>query len=197
MIKTAAAGTAKREKIFLRFQSELYRNERTAMIEKLAPLNKAIGELEKIIKKPIDDYKAFSKDIVAYSIEAIKKTYPKPFELDLDLETTLKMLSIDMTNLKSYADQFDVNTECTIFDGYAKNEINQDQFNKYCETDEQFERYDYALQVIDTIQKAVNYQNVFSLEGLAVNFRRFIEVGNDVAGKAKVSVRAEFVLTGN
>ncbi|MEZ7505769.1 hypothetical protein [Flavobacterium sp. Arc2] len=194
---TKTAGTTKREKIFLKFESENYKLERSATIEKLAPLNKAIEELETIIKKPIEDYKAFSKDILGYSIEQIKKTYPKPFDLGLDMDTTLKMLSIDMTNLKSYAEQFDVNTECVIEDGYSRNEINQDQFNKYCESPEQFDRYDFCLQIIDTIKKAVGHEPAFSLQGLAVNFRRFIDVGCDIAGNAKVSVRAEFVLTGN
>ena len=38
--------TIKREKIYLNFEQEIYNIERTASIEKLAPLNKAIEELE-------------------------------------------------------------------------------------------------------------------------------------------------------
>ena len=187
----------KREKIYLNFEQELYNIERNASIEKLAPLNKAIEELETIIKKPIDDYKAFSKDILSYSVEAIKQTYPKPFDLGLDLETTLKMLSIDMTNLKSYAAQFDNKTECVIIDGYAKNEVDQERFKQYCETDEQFERYDFCMQAIDTIEKAVSYAPILAPQSLAAQFRSFITVECGIDGNAKLSVRVQFVLTGN
>ena len=187
----------KREKIYLNFEQELYNIERNASIEKLAPLNKAIEELETIIKKPIDDYKAFSKDILSYSVEAIKQTCPKPFDLGLDLETTLKMLSIDMTNLKSYAEQFDNKTECVIIDGYAKNEVDQERFKQYCETDEQFERYDFCMQAIDTIEKAVSYAPILAPQSLAVQFRSFITVECGIDGNAKLSVRVQFVLTGN
>ena len=187
----------KREKIYLNFEQELYNIERNASIEKLAPLNKAIEELETIIKKPIDDYKAFSKDILSYSVEAIKQTYPKPFDLGLDLETTLKMLSIDMTNLKSYAEQFDSKTECVIIDGYAKNEVDQERFKQYCESEEQFVRYDFAVQCIDTIQKAVSYSNWLRPQDLASYYKSFVESSFDTDGKVKLSVRVQFVLTGN
>ncbi len=189
--------TIKREKIYLNFEQEIYNIERTASIEKLAPLNKAIEELETIIKKPIEDYTAFSKDILAYSIEAIKQTYPKPFDLGLDLETTLKMLSIDMTNLKSYAEQFDSKTECVIIDGYAKNEVDQERFKQYCESEEQFVRYDFAVQCIDTIQKAVSYTNWLRPQDLASYYKYFVESSFDTAGNVKLSVRVQFVLTGN
>lgn len=181
----------------MKFEDENYRLERTAKIEKLAPLNRAIEDLEIIIKKPIDDYKAFSKDILGYSIETIKKTYPKPFDLGLDLETTLKMLSIDMTDLKIYAEQFDVNTECTIIDSYAKFEVDQEAYRKYCETDEQFVRYDFAMQCIDTINKAVSYASHLRPQDLASYYRWFVGASFDTAGNAKLSVRAEFVLNGN
>ena len=39
----------KREKIYLNFEQELYNIERNASIKKLAPLNKAIEELESAI----------------------------------------------------------------------------------------------------------------------------------------------------
>ena len=189
--------TIKREKIYLNFEQEIYNIERTASIEKLAPLNKAIEELETIIKKPIEDYTAFSKDILAYSIEAIKQTYPKPFDLGLDLETTLKMLSIDMTNLKSYAEQFDSKTACVLIDGYAKNEVDQERFKQYCESEEQFVRYDFAVQCIDTIQKAVSYTNWLRPQDLASYYKYFVESSFDTAGNVKLSVRVQFVLTGN
>ena len=189
--------TIKREKIYLNFNRELYNIVRNGASEKVRHLNNAIEELEIIIKKPIEDYTAFSKDILAYSIEAIKQTYPKPFDLGLDLETTLKMLSIDMTNLKSYAEQFDSKTECVIIDGYAKNEVDQERFKQYCESEEQFVRYDFAVQCIDTIQKAVSYTNWLRPQDLASYYKYFVESSFDTAGNVKLSVRVQFVLTGN
>ena len=159
--------------------------------------NSTVKELESIIKKPIEDYQALKKDAYNYSLETIKKTFPKPFDLGLDLETTLKMLSIDMTNLKSYAEQFDSKTECVIIDGYAKNEVDQERFKQYCESEEQFVRYDFAVQCIDTIQKAVSYTNWLRPQDLASYYKSFVESSFDTDGKVKLSVRVQFVLTGN
>ena len=73
--------TIKREKIYLNFNRELYNIVRNGASEKVRHLNNAIEELETIIKKPIDDYKTFSKDILGYSMKQIKETFPKPFDL--------------------------------------------------------------------------------------------------------------------
>lgn len=189
--------TIKREKIYLNFQQELYKIERNASIEKLAPLNKAIKELETIIKKPIDNYKAFSKDILGYSMKQIKETFPKPFDLDLGNEATLKMLSIDLSKLKECAREWDINTEFTIIDNYARIEVDQERFKQYCESEEQFVRYDFAVQCIDTIQKAVSYSNWLRPQDLASYYKSFVESSFDTDGKVKLSVRNAFVLTGN
>ena len=61
--------------------------------------NQAVAELEAIIKAPIQDYEAFKNDVLGYSIEAIKKTFPKPFDMGLGIEGALKMLSIDFSEL--------------------------------------------------------------------------------------------------
>ena len=189
--------TIKREKIYLNFNQELYNIVRNGASEKVRHLNDAIEELETIIKKPIDDYKTFSKDILGYSMKQIKETFPKPFDLDLGNEATLKMLSIDLSKLKSYAEQFDNKTECVIIDGYAKNEVDQERFKQYCESEEQFVRYDFAVQCIDTIQKAVSYTNWLRPQDLASYYKYFVESSFDTAGNVKLSVRVQFVLTGN
>ena len=102
-----------------------------------------------------------------------------------------------MTNLKSYAEQFDNKTECVIIDGYAKNEVDQERFKQYCESEEQFVRYDFAVQCIDTIQKAVSYTNWLRPQDLASYYKYFVESSFDTAGNVKLSVRVQFVLTGN
>lgn len=189
--------TIKREKIYLNFNRELYNIVRNGASEKVRHLNNAIEELETIIKKPIDDYKAFSKDILSYSLEAIKKTYPKPFELDLGNEATLKMLSIDLSKLKDCAREWDVNTEFTIIDNYARIEVEQESFKQYCESGEQFKRFDFAMQCIDTIQKAVSYSNWLRPQDLASYYKSFVESSFNADGKVKLSVRVQFVLTGH
>lgn len=189
--------TIKREKIYLSFDQELYNIVRNAENEKVRHLNNAIEELEAIIKKPIDDYKAFSKDILSYSLEAIKKTYPKPFDLDLGNEATLKMLSIDLSKLKDCAREWDVNTEFTIMDNYARIEVDQESFKQYCESEEQFKRFDFAMQCIDTIQKAVSYATFLRPQDLASFYKYFIEYSFDIDGKVTLSPRNSFVLTGH
>jgi hypothetical protein len=187
----------KREKIYIGFEEELYNNEGNLAIEKVNPLNKSIEELETIIKKPISNYKVFSKDILGFSIKEIKKTFPKPFELDLGDEATFKMLSIDLTNLKKYAKHWDINTEYTMTDGYGLIEIDQERFNQYVETEEQFTRYDFAIQAIDTIEKAVKYSSWLRPQDLASYYRFFIESSFETEGNVKLSVRNAFVLNGN
>lgn len=183
----------KREKIYLRFEEELYNNETNSAIEKLKPLNNSIEELETIIKKPISDYKAFSKDILGYSMKEIKKAFPKPFNLDLGDEATLKMLSIDLTDLKKYVKQWNINTEFEIKDGYTYISIDEERFKQYAETKEQFERYDFAMQCIDTIQKAVLYANWLRPQDLASYYKKFVEHSFN----GGLTIRTEFVLTGN
>ena len=189
--------TIKREKIYLNFNRELYNIVRNGASEKVRHLNDAIEELETIIKKPIDDYKTFSKDILGYSMKQIKETFPKPFDLDLGNEATLKMLSIDLSKLKECAREWDINTEFTIIDNYARIEVDQESFKQYCESEEQFVRYDFAMQCIDTIQKAVSYTNWLRLQDLASYYKSFVESSFDADGNVKLSVRVQFVLTGN
>ncbi|HEY6143092.1 MAG TPA: hypothetical protein VIV55_06615 [Flavobacterium sp.] len=187
----------KREKIHMSFQGEAYNNVREEASEKIKPLNNAIKELETIIKKPISDYEAFSKDLLGYALKEIKITYPKPFELELGDEATLKMLLIDLTSLKECAKKWDINTKHTIEEGYAHIAIDIEKFNQYAETKEQFERYDFAMQCVDTIEKATSYVKWLRPQDLADHYKFFVQSHFTQDGKVKVSVRPEFVLTGN
>lgn len=189
--------TLKRQKIYLSFNQELYSIARNGASEKVRHLNNSIDEFQNITKKPISDYKAFSQDILGYTMTEIKAMFPKPFDLDLGDEATLKMLSIDLTNLKEYSREWDVKTEYTIVDGYARIEIDQERFKQYVETDKQFERYDFCMQAIDTIEKAVKYANWLRPQDLASYYQKFVESSFDIDGKVKLSVRNPFVLTGS
>jgi NADH/NAD ratio-sensing transcriptional regulator Rex len=188
--------TAKREKIYVSFNQEMYNSVRDEANKKERYLNKAIKELETIIKKPISDYEAFSKDILGYALKEIKTTFPKPFNLDLGDEATLKMLSIDLANLEECAKHLNTNTEYTIVNGHARIEVDEEKFKQYVETETQFERYDFALQCVDTIEKAVHYLDRLRPQDLASYYQNFVEYSFEQDGKAKISVRPDFVLNG-
>jgi hypothetical protein len=119
--------------------------------------NKAVSELETILKKPIEDYKAFKKDMVNYSLEAVKQAYPKPFNLGLDDSSTLKMLGIDLANITNIADKiqhtphrFNVCSKS----GTATVCDDKEPYTYYAETPEQLERLEFANEIIKLAEKA-------------------------------------------
>ena len=139
--------------------------------------NEAVKELQAIIKKPIEDYQAFRKDILNYSIETIKETYPKPFELGMDKEATLKMLSIDLTKLEELSQiiattphRFNVCDKT----GHASACDDKEPFTYYAETPEQFERLEYSNQIIEVAKKTVSYNKYQHLGNTIGGFINFV-----------------------
>lgn len=139
--------------------------------------NEAVKELQAIIKKPIEDYKAFRTDVLGYSLEEIKKTFPKPFDLGLDLEQTLKMLTIDLTNLKRISQiisttphRFNVCDKT----GYASACEDKEPFTFYAETPEHFERLEYSNKIIDVANNTLSYNKHQHLGNTIRGFINFV-----------------------
>jgi hypothetical protein len=118
---------------------------------------RAKNNLEAIINKPISDYTAFRSDVLGYAMAEIKKTFPKPFELGLTDEATLKMLSIDLSQLTT--DSYFLATTPFKFcvcpnTGEATPDECKDPFIWYAETKEQHERLDFCNELANILERA-------------------------------------------
>lgn len=138
--------------------------------------NEAVAELQMIIKKPIEDYNAFRQNILDYSIEAIKKTFPKPFELGMDNEATFKMLSIDLTKLDKLSQIITTTPHRFVVcekTGKASPCEDKEPYTYYAETPEQFERMEFSNKIIEVAEKTVSfnkYQHLGNTIGGFINF---------------------------
>lgn len=118
---------------------------------------RAKNNLEAIINKPISDYTAFRSDILGYAMAEIKKTFPKPFELGLTDEATLKMLTIDLSQLTT--DSYFLATTPFKFcvcpkTGEATPDECKEPFIWYAETPEQHERLNFANELSEILERA-------------------------------------------
>jgi len=113
-------------------------------------------DLEKIIGKPIDDYAEFRKDPLGYAKAEVRKAFPKPFELELTEEATLKMLSIDLRQIE--ADSLYLATNpikfciCPKTGAVSADECKED-YIWYATTDEQHERLNFANELADILER--------------------------------------------
>lgn len=139
--------------------------------------NEAVAELQTIIKKPIEDYNAFRQNVLDYSIETIKKTFPKPFELGLDNEATFKMLSIDLTNLKRLSQIIATTPHRFIVcdkTGKASACEDKEPHTYYAETPEHFERLKFCNEIIRITEKAYSLNENQNKGSLITGFRSYV-----------------------
>jgi hypothetical protein len=138
--------------------------------------NSTVKELESIIKKPIEDYQALKKDAYNYSLETIKKTFPKPFDLGLELEQTLKMLSIDLTNIQKNSEVLKTTPYRFVVTADGKAEPCQDKepYCFYIDTPEQFERLEYCKEIIKICDKAIILTPYVHKANIILGFNRFV-----------------------
>ena len=139
--------------------------------------NEAVKELQAIIKKPIEDYNAFRQNILDYSIETIKKTFPKPFELGLDNEATFKMLSIDLTNLKRLSQIITTTPHRFLVcdkTGMASACEDKEPHTYYAETPEHFERLKFCNEIINIAEKAYSLNENQNKGSLIIGFRSYV-----------------------
>jgi hypothetical protein len=166
----------KQEKIKVYYDLGTHHNEMGNAYEITVIYNNTVKELESIIKKPIEDYQAFKKDAYNYSIEAIKKEFPKPFELGLDIESTLKMLTIDLNNIKRNGEIFKTSPYRFEIDKNGKATASEDQepFTYYAETPEHFERLNFSNEIIAITEKAFSLNRNQNKGNMIVGFNSFV-----------------------
>lgn len=139
--------------------------------------NEAVAELQMIIKKPIEDYNAFRQNILDYSIEAIKKTFPKPFELGMDNDATFKMLSIDLTKLDKLSQIITTTPHrfvVCVKTGKASACEDKEPHTYYAETPEHFERLKFCNEIIGITEKAHSLNENQNKGSLITGFRSYV-----------------------
>ena len=113
--------------------------------------------LEQITNTPIADYEAFRADILGYSMQSIKQTFPKVFNLELSEADTLKMLSINLEQLKK--DAADLQAHPVPFcvckkTGAVTPEENREKHTWFITTKEQHDRLKFTNELADILQRA-------------------------------------------
>lgn len=164
----------KKQKIYYDEASHL--NDNRNAYEITLVFNNSVKELEGIIKKPIEDYQAFRNDAYKYAIEEIKKAFPKPFELGLDTESTLKMLSIDLQNIARNSEVLQTTAYRFVVSKEGKAEPCQDKepYCYYIDTAEQFERLTYSNEIIKVSEKAMTLNPYLHKGNLITGFNMFV-----------------------
>lgn len=145
----------KRVKIFfneLEHYQEINRAHEIAAVFKAAKL-----ELERIIEQPITDFAAFRNDVLGYSIKAISERYPAAFNLNLGLQKTIDMLSIDLRKLEQYdavlrSSPHKINV-CSKT-GEASADEDQEPFCFYAQSPAELERLKFATELADILERA-------------------------------------------
>ena len=146
--------------------------------------NDAKAELETILGGSIKDYNAFKSDVLGYSIAAIKDLYPGAFNLNMPLDKTLSMLSIDLRKLE----QYDAKLKTTLHSfevckkGIATGSINKEDFTWVASTTEQLNRLAFAQELADILTKANELQPYIGKSDATLGLTTFVYF-NGQAGK--------------
>ena len=146
---------AKKVKVF--FDESAHYQEMNKAYEIAGVFKAAKNELESIISKPIEDFTAFRSDVLNYSLAEIKKVYPGAFNLNLPLDKTLQMLSIDLRKIENYdailaTTPHSINVCCET--GEATPNDDKEPFCWYAETPEQHERLNFANELSDILERS-------------------------------------------
>jgi hypothetical protein len=114
-------------------------------------------DLEKILGTPIADYAEFRKDPLGYAKAEIRKAFPKPFELGLTEQATLKMLSIDLRQIERDSLYLATNPikfcVCPKTGAVSADECKED-YIWYATTDEQHQRLDFGNELANILERA-------------------------------------------
>lgn len=164
------------KKVALYYDASTHADDMRKGYELSMLFKKAVVDLEKIISKPIEDYQAFKNDIIGYSINAIKKNFPKPFALGLDNETTFKMLSIDFNNISNIGNKLNNQKHLFVVDknGKAEEILDVELYTLFASTPEHFERMAFCDVIIDVVNKAYELIPNQNKAQIMSGFNRFI-----------------------
>lgn len=150
----------KEVKIKVWFDESSHYQEMNKAHEIAAVFKAAKQELETIISKPIEDFSAFRNDILQYSISEITKVYPAAFNLQLGLQKTLSMLSINLRKIEEYdailsTTPYNINV-CSKT-GEATPNDDTSPFCYYAETPDQLNRLRFCNDLIANLEKCHEY----------------------------------------
>ena len=145
------------KKVKVYFDEISHSQELGKAYEIAAVFKAATLELETILEKPIDNYTEFRNDPLLYSIAEIKNKFPAAFNLNLGLDKTLSMLSIDLKKLE----QYDATLKTTphkvnICDktGEATPDDDKEPFCWFAESPQQLERLKFANELSEILERA-------------------------------------------
>jgi hypothetical protein len=152
----------KTEKKTAVFYDEIaHHTEMAAAHETAKVFTDAKNELETILEKPLDSYTGFKNDVLGYSIAEIKNKYPGAFGLNLPLDKTLQMLSIDLRKIEQY-DAILKTTPHKICvcpkKGTAEPLNNKEPHIWYAETPEQIARLKFSNELAALLEQAHEYK---------------------------------------
>jgi hypothetical protein len=117
--------------------------------------------LEQITKQPLKSITEFHNDMELYSIKEIKNSFPKPFELGLELDVTLSMIKIDIKPIiEAQSKLMLCKLPTKLVNGVLELDKNDSDFFVYLNPSKQ-EEYNSIIGVIENFKKIDRYNNTF------------------------------------
>ena len=132
--------------------------------EKITLLQSAMKEAEKHIH--IDDFKAFSKDFIAYTTKKIIDKNKGLKDLNLSSDKVLNLLEINLNGLYELQVQFEENRTKLYFDkdGSPYTKVNKEPFIRYTKNEEQNKRLEAFQYLIVSIEEIEKHTHVYKGE---------------------------------
>ena len=132
--------------------------------EKITLLQSAMKEAEKHIY--IDDFKAFSKDFIAYTTEKIKAKNEALADLNLSDDKILNLLEIDLNALYELQVQFEENTTKLYIDdeGSPYTKVNKEPYIIYTKNEEENKRLEAFQYLIVSLEEIAKHTHVYKVE---------------------------------
>jgi len=129
--------------------------------EKITLLQSAMKEAEKHIH--IDDFKAFSKDFIAYTTKKIIDKNKGLKDLNLSSDKVLNLLEINLNGLYELQVQFEENNTKLYFDkdGSPYTKVDKEPFIKYTKSEEENERLQAIQNLLASIEDLQQYYHVY------------------------------------
>ena len=132
--------------------------------EKITLLQSAMNEAEKHIH--IDDFKAFSKDFIAYTTKKIIDKNKGLKDLNLSNDKVLNLLEINLNGLYELQVQFEENNTKLYFDkdGSPYTKVDKEPFIQYTKNEEENKRLEAFQYLIVSLEEIEKHTHVYKGE---------------------------------
>ena len=132
--------------------------------EKITLLQSAMKEAEKHIH--IDDFKAFSKDFIAYTTKKIIDKNKGLKDLNLSNDKVLNLLEINLNGLYELQVQFEENNTKLYFDkdGSPYTKVDKEPFIQYTKSEEENKRLEAFQYLIVSLEEIEKHTHVYKGE---------------------------------